>query len=122
MTVPEQSPVREPLTPVEQMVYEILMEAAENNSVCPDYLDLNEVCGFESSSASPGVVKRIEKKGWIKVERYQRFRQVMIVETEKWTARSPSQHTTNPHVRRGCGAGSRSPYPTERKGYRGRVS
>ena len=94
----------------EQLVYEALCEAAANGDVCPNYLDLNEIGGFDSSSWSPTVVKRLERRGLIVVERYQRFRRVQIVATGQWTARSPSQRVEHPHVPRGarikqCAAG-----------------
>ncbi len=62
------------LTPQERTIYQALVDAAENSLVCPNYLDLNELVGYESASASVGVVKRLEAKGLIVVSRYQRFR------------------------------------------------
>jgi DNA-binding MarR family transcriptional regulator len=106
------------LSPAEQAIYRALYDAAEAGQVCPNYLDLNEVAGFESSSASPGVVKRLEAKGLIAVVRYQRFREVQIVATGKWTARSRAMHKDNPHVPRGTR--SRGPRPTDRKPYKSR--
>lgn len=53
------------LTPQERTIYQALVDAAENSLVCPNYLDLNELVGYESASASVGVVKRLEAKGLI---------------------------------------------------------
>lgn len=107
------------LTPQERIIYQALVEAACLNQVCPNYLDLNELAGYESASASPGVVKRLEQKGLIRVMRYQRFRRVQIVATGDWTARSPSMHVEHAHVPRGTR--SSHPVPTDRKPYKGRL-
>lgn len=102
------------LSPEERAIYDALVDAAENNQVCPNYLDLNEVAGYESASSSPSVVKRLELKGLIRVVRYQRFRRVQIVATEKWTARHPSMHVERLHVPRGA----RRIVATDRKPYK----
>jgi hypothetical protein len=85
----------------EQLVYEALREAAANGDQCPLNLDLEMITGFNSGSMGPVLVQRLERKGLIVVERYQRFRRVQIVATGQWTARSPSQHVERPHVPRG---------------------
>ncbi len=104
----------------EEIILMEIAQAAKDGRVCPTYLDLNEAIGAESSSTSPSIVARLERKGLITVQRYQRFRTVTICATGETTARSPSMHVERPHVPRG--AGSRSPAPTERKGYkRGRL-
>lgn len=89
------------LRPAEQMIYDELCRAAEAGLACPDYLDLNEIAGLESSSSSPTLVRRLEDKGLIKVTRFQRFRIVEITATGKQTARHPSMKTFKPHVPRG---------------------
>lgn len=103
------------LSRFDRAIYFELCRAAEAGEVCPNYLDLNEVAGYESASASPYAVARLEAKGLIIVKRYQRFREVQIVETGKWTAKHPSMHTDRPHVPRG--AGSRTCH-TDRKLFR----
>lgn len=108
------------LTPAEAIVFQAINAAAENDEVCPNVLDLLELVGCESLSTPPTIVKRLEAKNLIRVIRYQRFRRVQIVATGKWTARSPSMHVERPHVPRGCGAGSRSPAPTDRKPFKTR--
>jgi len=104
------------LTLKERVIYEALVDAAENDQVCPNYLDLNEIVGYESASSSVDVVKRLEQKGLIRVVRYQRFRRVQIVATEKWTARHPSMHVERLHVPRGA----RRVVATDRKPYKNR--
>jgi len=111
MTLPE-------LTAWEMIVYDAIYNAAEAGEVCPNWLDLNELMGAESSSTSPKYVRRLEEKGLIIVNRYQRFREVQIVATGKWTKRSEAMHVVRPHVPRG--AGSRTPAPTDRKPYKTR--
>lgn len=105
------------LTPQERTIYQALVDASEAGQVCPNYLDLNEMVGYESASASVGVVKRLEVKGLIRVVRYQRFRRVQIVATGLWTARSPSMHVERAHVPRGA----RRAVATDRKPYKGRL-
>jgi hypothetical protein len=97
------------LTINEAIIYDELNRAAHAGTICPNYLDLNEACGLESSSASPSIVKRLERKGLILVLRFQRFRRVKIVATGQWTARSPSQHVERAHVPRGARSAS---YPS----------
>ena len=108
------------LTPTEKAVYRALCDAAENDRVCPNVLDLLEIIGCESLSTPSVIVRRLEDKGLITVVRYQRFRRAQIIATGKWTARSPSMHVERPHVPRGHGAGSRAAAPTERKLYKSR--
>lgn len=104
------------LSRYDRAIYAELYRAAEAGEVCPNYLDLNEVAGYESASSSPHAVARLERLGLIRVVRFQRFREVQIVETGKWTARHPSMHVDRPHVPRGYA--SRGPRPTDRKPYK----
>jgi len=96
------------MTPNETVIYDALCEAAAKSLPCPNYLDLNEMIGAESSSTSPSIVKRLELRGLIEVVRFQRFRTVKITATGQWTMKAANQQTTSPHVPRGCGAGSRT--------------
>lgn len=107
------------LTRWEAIIYREISDAAERGDICPNWLDLNEALGAESSSTSPKYVRRLEEKGLIVVKRYQRFREVQIVATGKWTKRSEAMHVERPHVPRG--AGSRTPAPTDRKPYKTRL-
>lgn len=102
----------------EQLVYEALVEAAGSNLPCPLNLDLEMMTGFNSNSMGPVLVRRLEEKGLIIVKRFQRFREVQIVATGQWTARSASQRTAKAHVPRGTR--SRAPAPTDRKPYKTR--
>lgn len=105
------------VTPWEAVAYDEIVEAAFTGTPCPTGLDIEMLIGCNSSSVAPTVVKRLERKGLIVVRRFQRFREVQIVATGQWTARSPHQHSEQPHVPRRKGA-SRSAMPTERKLYR----
>lgn len=104
----------------ETIVYAALVEAAENNRPCPINMDLEELTGLDSCSMGTWLMQRLEMKGLIIVRRYQRFREVQIVETGKWTARHPSMHVERPHVPRGMR--SRGPRPTDRKPYKSRTN
>lgn len=99
---------RTEMTPNETIIYDELCRAAEAGEPCPTNLDLEMMIGCSSSSGAPTVVKRLEERGLIEVIRFQRFRRVQICETGRWTRKAPNQQTTNSHVPRGCGAGSRS--------------
>ncbi len=89
------------LTPAEHIVLAELTTAAEQGFVCPLNLDLEMIIGCSSGSTVPKVIARLESKGFIRVRRYQRFREVQITATGQWTARSPSMHVERPHVPRG---------------------
>ena len=89
------------LTPQEQACYEMLIEAAEMGQPCPVNIDIEVALGYDSCSMGALTITRLERKGLIRVKRYQRFREVQIVETGKWTARHPSMQTDRPHVPRG---------------------
>ena len=104
------------LTVWEVIAFAALNDAANKGLPCPLNLDLEMLMGANSGSTPSVVVARLEAKGLIRVRRYQRFREVQIVETGKWTARHPSMHTDAPHVPRGLV--SRGPRPTSRKGYK----
>jgi hypothetical protein len=105
------------VTPWEAVAYDQIVLAAQSGVPCPLNLDIEMLIGCNSGSVVSTVVKRLETKGLIVVRRFQRFREVQIVATGQWTARSPHQHSEQPHVPRRKGA-SRSAMPTERKLYR----
>lgn len=107
------------LTRWEMIAYSALYDAADNNLPCPINLDIEMLFGCESTSTVPKYIRRLEEKGLIVVKRYQRFREVQIVATGKWTKRSEAMHVERPHVPRG--AGSRTPAPTDRKPYKTRL-
>jgi DNA-binding MarR family transcriptional regulator len=99
----------------EQIILDALAHAAEHNQPCPINMDLEFLIGADSTSTASWIIARLEEKGLIKVERFQRFRVVEIVKTGKRTARSPSMHTERPHVPRGVRSGV---CHTDRKLYR----
>lgn len=100
----------------EMIIYDALANAAEHHEPCPINLDMEMMIGCNSGSTVPKYVRRLEEKGLIVVRRYQRFREVQIVATGKWTKRSEAMHVERPHVPRG--AGSRTPPPSDRKPYK----
>lgn len=97
------------VTPWEAIAYDEIRRAAQAGDACPLNLDLEMMFECNSTSVAPSVVKRLEAKGLIIVRRYQRFREVQIVATGQWTARSPSQHVERAHVPRGARSAS---YPS----------
>lgn len=103
------------LTASEMIIYDALYNAAEKGEVCPLNLDLEILIGANSCSMGPKMVRRLEEKGLIRVIRYQKFREVLVVSTGKRTARSPSMHVDRPHVPRGTRTGQQV---TSRKLYR----
>lgn len=82
--------------PWEAMVYRELHRAAEAGQPCASNADLGDTIGSINSTGSTvaGIVKRLEMRGLITVERYQRERRVTIVATGKSTAevRTPAPH------------------------------
>jgi hypothetical protein len=100
----------------EMIAYDAICNAADTNQPCPLNMDIEDMLGFNSTSMGPKMISRLEQKGLIVVRRFQRFREVQIVATGKWTRRSDMMQTFNAHVPRG--AGSRSPAPSDRKPYR----
>lgn len=89
------------LTPQELACYQMLVEAADKGLPCPVNMDIEMALGYDSCSMGALTITRLERKGLINVRRYQRFREVQIVETGKWTARHPAMQTDRPHVPRG---------------------
>lgn len=69
----------------EALILAALEQAAERGLPCPDHADLNALIACTSTSTSPTIVRRLEEKGYIVVERFQRSRQVRIVATGKMT-------------------------------------
>lgn len=75
------------LSKTERVAYEAIKRAADRCEPCPTCDDLRAILNFDSVSGTVRVVQRLEAKGLIEVRRFQRSRQVRIVETDKWTAR-----------------------------------
>ena len=101
----------------EKTVLAEIEAAARDGEPCPTNLDLEMLIGCNSGSVVPTIVKRLEKRGFIRVKRYQRSRIVEIVESGDCTARRSNQHTNSAHVPRGMRSGGGA--PTDRAGYRG---
>lgn len=77
--------------PWEMMVYRRLRLAAEACEPCPTADELSDLIGSESVAATVGVMQRLERRGLIMVERYQRTRRVTIVATGAKTAEPANQ-------------------------------
>lgn len=78
----------------EDVILNALVQAAEVGSPCPTADDLSDLIGSSSVSTTVGIMQRLEKRGIIKIERYQRERRVTIVKTGAKTAqvKTPVPH------------------------------
>jgi predicted MarR family transcription regulator len=103
------------MTKAERAAYDMLCQAAENNEPCPLNMDIEFALGFNSTSMGPKMIRKLEEKGLIVVQRFQKYRTVEIVATGKQTALSPSMHVVRPHVPRGARTSGQQ---TDRKLYR----
>lgn len=72
---------RLPLTTVEQRLYAILRAAAEDGMVCPTNEALVARMGLKTESGVSQIIRQIEAKEWIEVERRSRWRRIVIVDT-----------------------------------------
>lgn len=73
------------LTPIEQRIYDRYFQAAEAGEPAPSIEDLQVEIGADGASTVPGITKRIEAKGYITREIYQRGRTICIVSTGQCT-------------------------------------
>lgn len=82
------------LSPWESRAYAAIERAANDGARFPTADDLIEAIGCESHASTVNVVNRLEQRGLIVVERFQRERVGTIVATGKRTAepRTRSQH------------------------------
>lgn len=80
----------------DRKIYGAIVSAAEAGLPAPMADDLVEVSGYSAVSSTVDAVRRLEQRGLIEVRRYQRSRQIMIVESGLWTARPLN---TAPHWR-----------------------
>jgi len=85
----------------ETIVFAAIFDAAERGLPCPTGEDLNDLLDCSSDSASRGILDRLITKGLLSRAKVQRFRQVQILATGKWTAKSEAMKTETPHVPRG---------------------
>lgn len=72
-------------------IYRELVQAAREGRPCPNADQLNEVIDCSSASTSTTIMSRLERYGLIRVDRYQRSRQVHIVATGESTAEPASK-------------------------------
>jgi DNA-binding MarR family transcriptional regulator len=84
------------LSPIERRVLELCEAAAERDQPAPSIEDLTVAIGATGVSTVPGIMKRLEAKGFISRRIYQRGRVVCITATGQSTA-EPSN--TSPHWR-----------------------
>lgn len=110
----------EDLAPAERIALGLINHAAEHGHPCPVNIDLEVAAGFNSSSMGPKLVRNLERRGLIRVSRFQRFRLVEIVATGKTTARHPSMRADQPLVRRGARSAAAMGLPSDRKPYAAR--
>jgi hypothetical protein len=80
----------------ERVIYAEVVRCAEEQCEMSKADDLVEMLGASSVSTTVGILQRLERKGLIRIRRFQRSRQVYVVELDKWT-REPSN--TVPHWR-----------------------
>ncbi len=78
------------------IILEAISRAADRGDICPSGEMLNELTGHSALSTAAYQVRQLEVRGWIKVERFQRSRTVLVVATGRRTA--PSRETL-PHWR-----------------------
>jgi DNA-binding MarR family transcriptional regulator len=76
----------------------LLVDAAEAGRPAPTADDIQEHTGCNSISSTVGFVQKLEKRGLISVERFQRSRRITILATGKRTAGVANQ---TPHWRSG---------------------
>lgn len=75
-----------PLAPRDRVVYAMLVRAAEAGEPCPCNAEIAAVLGSTSVGAASECVSRLERDGWIAVERGNRQRVVTILATGRRTA------------------------------------
>jgi SOS-response transcriptional repressor LexA len=74
------------LRPTEALTLALIERAADQGQRAPTCDEIQELIGCESSSTPAMLVKYLERKGLIRVERYQRERQITIIATGRATA------------------------------------
>ena len=87
---------RVPLSPVERTILERCEQAAESGEPAPSIDELSQAIGATGVATVPGVMKRLEAKGYITRQIFQRGRIVCITETGQCTL-PPNDQT--PHWR-----------------------
>ena len=74
------------LTEMERETLELIAEATEAGRQAPTADDIQERTGCNSISTTVNLVRRLELRGLIEVERFQRTRRITLVSTGKRTA------------------------------------
>ena len=89
------------LTPRQQRLFDIIANAARAGQVCPTNKAIAKMDGLASASAVADVIRRLQHKGVIEVERFNRSRIVYLPDLDLETAApSPaSQAGCAPHWR-----------------------
>ena len=77
------------LTDAERMVFEMINRAAERGSPCPSNGALGWAAGEKSDWVGRNLIKKLERRGLIRVIWFRMFRTVEITATGKTTARRP---------------------------------
>jgi len=87
------------LSDVENHIYATIRLAASRGAPCPSNAMLMRISRCQSIGTTSDVVKSLEEKGFIKVKRFQRQRQVEIVKTGQiTTVFENTELSTRPHV------------------------
>jgi DNA-binding MarR family transcriptional regulator len=86
----------EGLTAMEREALALIAEATEAGRQAPTADDIQERTGCNSISTTVNLVRRLELRGLIEVERFQRTRRITLVSTGKRTAAVSNQ---TPHWR-----------------------
>lgn len=84
------------LTVIERRIYEMCVEAAESGRELDSIEAMTVAIGATGVSTVPGIMKRLETKGWITRSVFQKGRQVCITATGKCSI--PPRNVT-PHWR-----------------------
>lgn len=74
-----------PLSPVERIVFDKCQEAAANGLPAPSIENLSQDIGATGVATVPGIMKRLEDKGYITRQIFQRGRIVCISQTGQCT-------------------------------------
>ena len=88
----------EGLPEMERVALALIAEAAEAGRQAPTADDIQERTGCNSISTTVNLVRRLELRGLIEVERFQRTRRITLVSTGKRTAAVSNE---TPHWRKG---------------------
>lgn len=71
------TPAREPLTDAEQRALDAIRAHVEDHGYPPTVQELADACGYASKSTAADTLRRLERKGWLKVHRSPRAIKVL---------------------------------------------